>query len=167
MRQWRKFFTASNRYTLCLLPTSFGAPHHQIDHLERELVQLTHERDLASKGITSAAGVSRTEKQGKRLIPSTSIEAGFLDDGEGLTKKSEDAYALEMHLQLKRAEREQRRHQLSAEFASTFADVSDKKQQLNRLSGALADIEATRLRKSREFSRLQVCVYFVSGRINQ
>lgn len=131
-------------------------------------MQLTHKRELASKGITNAAGISTTEKQGKRLSLSTSIEASVSDNGESLTKRSADAYALEMHLQLKRAEREQRRHQLSAEFASTFADVSDKKQQLNRLSGALADIEATRLRKSREFSRLQVCVYPLgSGRITQ
>lgn len=151
-------FTASNRYILSFTPTSVGAFRNQIDHLERELVQLTHKRDLASRGITNAAGISRSEKQGKQLNPPTSIDAGLLDSGKGLKRKSEDAYALEMHLQLKRAEREQRRHQLSAEFASTFADVSDKKQQLNRLNGALADIEATRLRKSREFSRLQVCV---------
>lgn len=70
--------------------------------------------------------------------------------------KKEDAYALEMQLQLKRAEREQRRVQLSVEFASTFADVSDKKRQLDRLSSAVADIEATRQRKSREFGHMQV-----------
>ena len=71
--------------------------------------------------------------------------------------RKEDAYALEMQLQLKRAEREQRRLQLSVEFASTFADVSDKKRQLDRLSAAVADIEATRQRKSREFGHMQVC----------
>lgn len=70
--------------------------------------------------------------------------------------KKEDAYALEMHLQLKRAEREQRRLQLSVEFASTLADVSEKKRQLDRLGAAVADIEATRIRKSREFGHMQV-----------
>lgn len=70
--------------------------------------------------------------------------------------RKEDAYALEMQLQLKRAEREQRRLQLSVEFASTFADVSEKKRQLDRLSAAVADIEATRSRKSREFGHMQV-----------
>lgn len=63
---------------------------------------------------------------------------------------------IDKQVQLKRAERERRRQQLSAEFASTFADVAEKKRQLDRMSAAIADIEATRQRKSREFVHMQV-----------
>ena len=142
----------------------------QIDHIERELVQLTHERDLIGRGVTGAAGIRKTGK------PRRSGGGGGGDDSDGddggsggggsggggsggrgkSGLRKEDAYALEMQLQLKRAEREQRRLQLSVEFASTFADVSEKKRQLDRLSAAVADIEATRLRKSREFGHMQV-----------
>eukprot|EP00903_Cladosiphon_okamuranus_P015481 g14292.t1 len=135
----------------------------EIDHIERELVQLTHERDLMGRGITGAAGIPKTGKP-RRSGGSWGGDDGDDDDNgsggqAGVRGKSglrkEDAYALEMQLQLKRAEREQRRLQLSAEFASTFADVSEKKRQLDRLSAAVADIEATRLRKSREFGHMQ------------
>lgn len=148
----------------------------QIDHIERELVQLTHERDLIGRGITGAAGIRKTGN------PRRSGDGGGGDDSDGddggnggggtdgqarrrgkPELKKEDAYALEMQLQLKRAEREQRRLQLSVEFASTFADVSEKKRQLDRLSAAVADIEATRLRKSREFGHMQVLPWAARG----
>lgn len=142
----------------------------QIDHIERELVQLTHERDLISRGITGAAGIRKTGKprgggggdggdddDGDDSDDNGSGGGGGGSGGRGKRGlKKEDAYALEMQLQLKRAEREQRRLQLSVEFESTFADVSDKKRQLDRLSAAVSDIEATRLRKSREFGHMQV-----------
>eukprot|EP00752_Nemacystus_decipiens_P018599 g16677.t1 len=140
----------------------------EIDHIERELVQLTHERDLIGRGITGAAGIRKTGKirKGGGGGDGGDDSDGDDDDGGGgggghaggIGKpglRKEDAYALEMQLQLKRAEREQRRLQLSVEFASTFADVSEKKRQLDRLSAAVADIEATRLRKSREFGHMQ------------
>ncbi|CBN77304.1 conserved unknown protein [Ectocarpus siliculosus] len=150
----------------------------EIDHIERELVQLTHERDLISRGITGAAGIPKTGRPRTKDGGGGGGGDGDDDDddddddfgsgsgsgggrgggrkGRGKKElKKEDAYALEMQLQLKRAEREQRRVQLSVEFASTFADVSDKKRQLDRLSSAVADIEATRQRKSREFGHMQ------------
>ncbi|CAN0307929.1 unnamed protein product, partial [Ectocarpus sp. 12 AP-2014] len=150
----------------------------EIDHIERELVQLTHERDLISRGITGAAGIPKTGRPRSKNGGGGGGGGGDGDDDDhddrddfgsgsgggrgggrkGRGKKElnkEDAYALEMQLQLKRAEREQRRVQLSVEFASTFADVSDKKRQLDRLSSAVADIEATRQRKSREFGHMQ------------
>ena len=117
---------------------------------------MTHQRDLASRGITNAAGIPTAAKQQKDPDPPGG--EGGPSGGDGDDKNLVNAYALEMHLQLKRAEREQRRQQLTAEFASTFADVLDKKQQLDRLSAAVADIEATRLRKSREFGHMQVCI---------
>lgn len=141
----------------------------QIDHIERELVQLTHERDLIGRGITGAAGIHKTGKPRRSGGGGGGDDSDDDDNGSGgggsgrqaggrgkSGLRKEDAYALEMQLQLKRAEREQRRLQLSVEFASTFADVSEKKRQLDRLSAAVADIEATRLRKSREFGHMQV-----------
>lgn len=135
----------------------------QIDHLERELVQLTHERDLITRGITGAAGIRKTGEAGGDDDPPGGGDDGGAGAGGGSGGsrggcRKADAYALEMQLQLKRAEREQRRQQLAAEFASTFADVSEKKRQLDRLSAAVADIEATRLRKSREFGNMQVTI---------
>ena len=55
----------------------------------------------------------------------------------------------------KRAERERKRQELEAEFAAVFQEVSRKKHALERLEVAIADMDATRVRKDREFSRLQ------------
>lgn len=129
-------------------------------------MQLTHERDLLNRGITGAAGLPKTGRD-RHDGQGGNSNCGGGGSGSGGGRggdtggrlegsRKADAYALEMQLQLKRAEREQRRQQLAAEFASTFADVSDKKQQLDRLSAAVGDIEATRLRKSREFGHMQV-----------
>ncbi|CAB1101509.1 unnamed protein product [Ectocarpus sp. CCAP 1310/34] len=156
------------------------ASESELSVLEREMAELTHERDLISRGITGAAGIPKTGRPRSKNGGGGGGGGGGGDgddddhddhddfgsgsgDGRGGGRKGrgkkelnkEDAYALEMQLQLKRAEREQRRVQLSAEFASTFADVSDKKRQLDRLSSAVADIEATRQRKSREFGHMQ------------
>ena len=48
-----------------------------------------------------------------------------------------------------------KKQELEAEFATVFAEVEKKKEQLDKLEVALADMEATRLRKDREFNRLQ------------
>lgn len=138
----------------------------QVDHLERDLVQLTHERDLISKGIMGATGLPRTGKEIHEDGPEGN-GSEYKDRGGGgfgaVSSRKAEAYNLEMQVQLKRAEREQRRQQLSAEFASTFADVADKKRQLDRLSLALADIEATRQRKSREFGHMQARIASLSS----
>ena len=65
------------------------------------------------------------------------------------------AYALEMAIHLKRAERERKKKELEAEFAGVFAEVEKKKNELARLENRIADMEATRKRKDREFVRLQ------------
>ncbi|CAN0053604.1 unnamed protein product, partial [Choristocarpus tenellus] len=123
----------------------------KVDHLERDLVELTHERDLLQRAITGAVGLPRT---GSTPPPDDEVIPPALTSEKALKMKT-DAYALEMQIQVKRAEREQRRQQLSAEFTSTFAEVEDKKCQLTRLSLAVEDIECTRLRKAREFSIMQ------------
>ena len=66
-----------------------------------------------------------------------------------------DAHALEVAIHRKRAERERKRQELEAEFAAVFQEVSRKKHALERLEVSIADMDATRVRKDREFSRLQ------------
>merc|ERR1711871_1422994 len=70
-------------------------------------------------------------------------------------ERAAEAYALEMAIHLKRAERERKKKELEAEFAGVFAEVEKKKNELQRLEARIADMEATRKRKDREFSRLQ------------
>merc|ERR1711871_1885977 len=60
-----------------------------------------------------------------------------------------------MTIQIKRAERERKRQELETEFAVVFQEVEKKKKALARLETSLADMEATRERKDREFRRLQ------------
>merc|ERR1712000_394324 len=64
-------------------------------------------------------------------------------------------YALELTIQIKRAEREKKRQELETEFASVFQEVEKKRKALERLEASLSDMEATRERKDREFRRLQ------------
>ncbi|CAM9277713.1 unnamed protein product, partial [Scytosiphon promiscuus] len=130
--------------------------HHQLKASESELSVL--EGEMA--GVRTCVSLSScSDRTGELTGAADFLGGGFATAAYGFLSViglgKADAYALEMQLQLKRAEREQRRTQLSTEFASTFADVSDKKRQLDRLSAAVADIEATRLRKSREFGHMQ------------
>jgi hypothetical protein len=70
-------------------------------------------------------------------------------------RKKAEAYALELTIQIKRAEREKKRQELETEFASVFQEVEKKRKALERLESSLADMESTRDRKDREFRRLQ------------
>eukprot|EP01041_Mallomonas_annulata_P003889 gene3889-7762_t len=116
----------------------------EIDHIEKDLLVLTHERELLVRGITNAAGMPRTAGPG-----------GLATDAEAERRKKAEAYALEMTIQIKRAEREKKRQELETEFASVFQEVEKKKRALERLETSLADMESTRERKDREFRRLQ------------
>jgi hypothetical protein len=70
-------------------------------------------------------------------------------------RRKAEAYALEMTIQIKRAEREKKRQELEIEFAAVFQEVEKKKKALERLELSLNDMETTRERKDREFRRLQ------------
>ena len=70
-------------------------------------------------------------------------------------EQQKEAFALDVAISLKRAEREKKKSELEAEFASVFADVERKKRDLKKMEESIADMEATRQRKDREFSRLQ------------
>ncbi|KUF99959.1 hypothetical protein AM588_10009480 [Phytophthora nicotianae] len=60
-----------------------------------------------------------------------------------------------MALTIKRSEREKKKRDLEAEFAGAFAEVQRKRDTLAALEERLADMEQTRMRKDREFARLQ------------
>lgn len=126
----------------------------EIDQIERDLNILTHERNLLSQGIEDAAGMPRIAAKGhKELV--VGKESNNDNDPMLDRRRRAEAYALEMTIQLKRAEREKKRQELEIEFAAVFQEVEKKKKALQRLEMSLADMEATRERKDREFKRLQ------------
>ena len=94
----------------------------EIDQIERDLHELTHERELLQLGITGAAGIGATGDPN-----------GGADAGAAARQIQAESYALEIAIHRKRAEREKRRQELDAEFAAVFQDVQRKKQALNRL----------------------------------
>lgn len=126
----------------------------EIDQIERDLNILTHERSLLVDGIEDATGMPRLAMKGhKDLVMGR--ESDKDNDPILERRKKAEAYALEMTIQIKRAEREKKRQELEIEFAAVFQDVEKKKKALNRLEAALTDMESTRERKDREFRRLQ------------
>ena len=150
-----------------------------IDQIEKDLQELTHERLLLQMGVEGAAGVSRTggydpmlgeqemEKESHDIFDNT----GDYEDGEKkktlggagsvkmdkekLRARQADSHALEMAIHMKRAEREKKKQELESEFTLVFSEVERKKSQLEKLEIAIADMESTRQRKDREFGRLQ------------
>ncbi|TYZ65543.1 hypothetical protein PybrP1_007720 [[Pythium] brassicae (nom. inval.)] len=113
----------------------------EIDQLESDLRELTHEAEMLHSG-----GIEALLRGGAEQL---------LESKASLQKRQAAAYAVEMAVQIKRAERERRKQELEAEFAGVFADVQQKRRALARLEEALADMEAARARKDREFARLQ------------
>ena len=144
-----------------------------IDTLDRELHELTHEKAMLESKVADA--------EDKHAVMQAAVSEGDLGgaaDGTGGTggrskldavarrkaakklkaeqrERAAEAYALEMAIHLKRAERERKKKELEAEFAGVFAEVEKKKNELQRLEARISDMEATRKRKDREFSRLQ------------
>jgi pimeloyl-ACP methyl ester carboxylesterase len=127
----------------------------EIDQIERDLQVLTHERQVLAQGIEDAAGMPRTAAKGHPRDLVLGRESVHDTDPMLERRKRAEAYALEMTIQLKRAEREKKRQELEIEFAAVFAEVEKKKKALQRLELSLADMESTRERKDREFRRLQ------------
>ena len=115
-----------------------------IDHLDRTLHELAHEKsafDAAPTADEIAASEGRTLSE--------------RDSNEAARKRAAESYALEMAIHLKRAERERKKKELESEFSMVFSEVDTKKGELARLEANIADMEATRKRKEREFQRLQ------------
>ena len=115
---------------------------------------MTHERDVLQQNIKNAAGMPRTTLPGyENTIMGK--EPGLNENNDEIRRKKAEAYALELTIQIKRAEREKKRQELETEFASVFQEEEKKRKALERLESSLADMESTRERKDREFRRLQ------------
>ncbi|KAJ0404201.1 hypothetical protein P43SY_002044 [Pythium insidiosum] len=151
----------------------------EIDQLEADLRELTHEAELLHHGgldglLRTKAHSSPTRDQSapqplgngvppRRTssasgMPMLAYEVGMEEQFETddvMRQRQADAYAVEMAIQIKRAEREKRKKDLEAEFTSVFAEVQTKRQALAEMEEKLADMEATRMRKDREFARMQ------------
>lgn len=140
----------------------------EIDQLEVDLRELTHEAEmLHSGGVEGLLRSNHSDSSNKKPTPlgcgipeaaavpyAAGVESHF-ETKESMRKRQADAYAVEMAIQIKRAEREKRKKDLEAEFTSVFSEVQQKRQALARMEEKLADMEATRMRKDREFARLQ------------
>lgn len=81
-------------------------PEQQIDQLERELVQLTHQRDLMTRGITGAAGLPKTGPLPTEDYPGGGDGNEYDAEGggskssgpESVGARKAEAYALEMQV---------------------------------------------------------------------
>ncbi|OWZ24204.1 hypothetical protein PHMEG_000816 [Phytophthora megakarya] len=143
----------------------------EIDQLDADVRELTHEAErLHAGGVEGLLRNRRSSSQHQPLgngIPEASspgnddtapYELGAedaLETKEALKKRQADAYAVEMALSIKRSEREKKKRDLEAEFVGAFAEVQRKRDALTALEERLADMEQTRMRKDREFARLQ------------
>ena len=107
---------------------------------------LTHERSLLLSTTHDAAGMPRLAQKGHEELVQGRESTTRTDPIVDRRRKAE-AYALEMTIQIKRAEREKKRQELEIEFAQVFKEVQTKKVALQRMELALADMEGTRERK--------------------
>jgi len=69
--------------------------------------------------------------------------------------KTTDRNEMSRVLKVKKAERERKKQHLESEFTFVSNEVQEKRNAIGDLEVAIADIEATRERKDREFNRLQ------------
>jgi hypothetical protein len=144
----------------------------EIDQLDADVRELTHEAErLHAGGVEGLLRNHRSSSQYQPLgngVPDAfssqdsndgapyDLEAeSALESKEALKKRQADAYAVEMAISIKRSEREKKKRDLEAEFAGAFAEVQLKRDALAALEEKLADMEQTRMRKDREFARLQ------------
>ncbi|KAG1700266.1 hypothetical protein DVH05_012071 [Phytophthora capsici] len=143
----------------------------EIDQLDADVRELTHEAErLHAGGVEGLLRNHRSSLQHQKLgngvpdapfslenegVPYEIGAENVFESKEAIKKRQADAYAVEMALSIKRSEREKKKRDLEAEFASVFAEVQRKREALAELEERLADMEQTRMRKDREFARLQ------------
>ena len=129
----------------------------EIDQIEQDLHELTHETEMlhansqaimGARGDGAVATFAGSVNGDLRPIPQA-------ESKEDARRRQAESYALEMAIHLKRAEREKKKKELETEFAAVFAEVQSKKDALSKLEVAISDMESTRMRKDREFQRLQ------------
>lgn len=128
--------------------TSIERQLQEINQLDQDLKDMTHDRFAVEQALEAKS--ERVSTAGSR--PGTSRNAQQLEIER---RRREEAYELETAIQLKQAERERKRQELEAEFAAVLDEVRDKKAQLHGLQDSIAEMEAKRQRKDREFTRLQ------------
>jgi len=136
-----------------------------IDQIETDLQELTHEKKLMQMNVVGAVGISSTGAP----VGEGATGGGGGGGGGGargntgsiaLSREQERArqaelHSIEMAIHMKRAEREKKKQELESEFTLVFSEVERKKASLERLELAIADMESTRQRKDREFGRIQ------------
>ncbi|OQR92874.1 hypothetical protein ACHHYP_03147 [Achlya hypogyna] len=125
----------------------------EIDQIETDLHELTHEAEM----LKARGGVEHATRAGlgNGMVLNDPSSTGGFETKEEARARMAEAYALEMAIHIKRNEREKKKKELEAEFTSVFHDVQLKKQALSDMEAKLSDMEATRLRKDREFARMQ------------
>ena len=124
-----------------------------IDQIEADLQNLTNEAEmLHSQGPTDS-----NVPIGSGIVPEEghTANAYSFESKEEARARQAEKYAVEMAIHLKRAEREKKKRELEAEFSSVFTEVEKKRTALAQLESKISDMEATRMRKDREFARLQ------------
>ncbi|ETL37061.1 hypothetical protein L916_11117 [Phytophthora nicotianae] len=144
----------------------------EIDQLDADVRELTHEAERLHAGGVEGLLRNHRSSSAHQPLGNGILEASSSLDNNGsapyelgaenaleskvaLKKRQADAYAVEMALTIKRSEREKKKRDLEAEFAGAFAEVQRKRDTLAALEERLADMEQTRMRKDREFARLQ------------
>eukprot|EP00903_Cladosiphon_okamuranus_P006198 g6095.t1 len=138
-----------------------------IDHIEGELSQLSHQRNMVQLGLMKVgdtmAGVDTPAPPVSAVPPGgrgggRGEKGGGRRGGDMTLRDAEDkefGFALEMQIQIKRAEREKKRQELEADFRGVRQEVELKRRELERVVAAIGEIEFTRERKTAEFHRMQ------------
>eukprot|EP00953_Heterococcus_sp_UTEX-ZZ885_P003174 2237-Heterococcus_DN1.PRE.3 len=111
--------------------------HSRCKVLTATLQQLTHERDLLQRGLQAPTAANDKPLQSA--------------SASGSAKVSSQLHALEARIQLKRAERAERKRALETDFAAVFKEVGERRAELEKLGSALKDLEATRDRKQYKY----------------
>ncbi|CAB1116477.1 unnamed protein product [Ectocarpus sp. CCAP 1310/34] len=140
--------------------TALEREMHEIDHIEGQLSQLNHQRNMVQLGLMQAG---ETMPGVDTPAPSRGGAGGSGGGDEGVwggdnVRDAADkdlGFAIEMQIQVKRAEREKKRQELEADFRGVREEVDLKRRELDRVSAAITEIESTRERKTVEFRRMQ------------
>ncbi|RLN51939.1 hypothetical protein BBJ29_002930 [Phytophthora kernoviae] len=145
----------------------------EIDQLDADVRELTHEAERLHAGgvegllrnhlssshnqqpLGNGVPENTSSPDNDEVAPYELGAENAFESKEALKKRQADAYAVEMALSIKRGEREKKKRDLEAEFASAFAEVQRKRDALSALEERLADMEQIRMQKDREFARLQ------------
>ncbi|KAH8071415.1 hypothetical protein JL721_4393 [Aureococcus anophagefferens] len=139
----------------------------EIDQIERDLRELTHEREVLQLRIGGAAGLPSTGDAPADGAPAPDVLtllpdgqedqlAAALDPAPGggggggsvaQRKLQADSHALEIAIHRKRAERERKRQELEAEFAAVFQEKGIELETATATSAAAATATALRAKE--------------------